>query len=109
MFVKKPLFMMCGVYYYIIVYCELSNERSQFPWWCSTAVRVKFTIFTRTLGTQHKCYGSDRIHRSTPVTKTRKRLLLSCMGDRVGNRDPSGSHMDPVKKNPHMILIWCPP
>ena len=46
MFVMKPLFMMCGVYYYyIIVYYELSNERFQITWSCSPAVSGKFTIF----------------------------------------------------------------
>ena len=46
--------MMCGVwYYYIIVYCKLSKERSQFTWSCSPAVSVKFTIFTRTVWMPH--------------------------------------------------------
>ena len=43
----NSLSMMCGVYYYyIIVYCELSNEHSQFTQSCSPAVSGKFTIFS---------------------------------------------------------------
>ena len=35
----------CNLYYYIIVYRDLSSERSQFTWWCSPAVSGKSTIF----------------------------------------------------------------
>ena len=38
---------------YIMVYCELSNKRSQFTWLCSPAASGKFIIFARTVWTQH--------------------------------------------------------
>ena len=39
-----------------MVYWKFSNERSTFTWLCSPAVIGKFTIFTRTIWTQHYAY-----------------------------------------------------
>ena len=74
---------MCSVDYYIIVYCKLSNKRSQFTWSCSPTVAGKFTIFTRTIWMQNKYRN---LHDVRIVSTLNQRLVCIVQLHRAGNR-----------------------